>query len=741
MQEHIEKPMYSEALLERMRLGRPDLVNSLQDPDLKVLYKIASTVYAIEDGASIAFSSLKAAYSLKASFEQRSDDNAQSEWHASELTLDGLVTTIGVSLFLMGFLGLGTYFTDDDDLDKNLFKYYLVKLSPYIRDVLQAVKWTYKGLRSCLNVIFHFLGHAEVVLKLLFPLSLAFAALAVLNRIFIRTIRNERKELQKNNRAMSQEIFDKSCGLYFKEKLPDTDKLSNFNNSFIYIVSDLSSEVYFVTDNVAHKVDIDINEVDELLQCFQSDNLCKKLSLDFTSQEYPNLFFLEEISGNLEEYKSSLVYLVKSDETNEAGLYEIDAHGKMHLSSKNQAFCLQLEIERKNKRTLALFPSQIDALLGKIESLQDFHKVNFTHNDWINYEKSLNSVYELSIRKRALSYMAVALASVLDASYFYIGALFIVALNPSFFIAMLGLSLVLFVCCFAARIYEEYDYQRVYEVTRLEVELAKNQAECRILIRELENKLLDDDRKQYLLNLLSKALKEYDSTQRKIEKKVVFSIYSAVLQGLRNGLAVQGVISGLMFLGATIMMLCGVPCPAIFIIAMISASLLCLIFFVARYVHSYLEYRKHVEPLALIEISNNAETPIPEQITSLVDIKNMLDNRILRKPPNHSTIEYSELVRLGPSGFVKAQKNFYEFTYRFSNKENSLSLFIISMLFSVAMAGIFVIRTVKKMFSDQVDNSVIPENKKLKATNKNSFFSTSNQAEQPNIVGNVSPSP
>ncbi|OGV29235.1 MAG: hypothetical protein A3E88_04425 [Legionellales bacterium RIFCSPHIGHO2_12_FULL_35_11] len=734
-----DSAIYSD-IYTRLKISCPELLKSLEDH--KIFYAYARTVYAVEDALSYAFGNLKLIYSLIASYQERSDAHAQAEWHESELTPEGLATTIIISLFLMGYLGLGTFFADDVDLKQNKIKNFIVITAPYFRDILQAVKWAYKGLRSALAVIFTFVVQPEFILHILFPLALALSAVALINRVVLRKLRGERKEQQKKNKALAKEIFEKSNCLNFAKELPKENALKKYANSLIYINNpkdETQNAIYCITNQseseeeyIAKRIDgpdpaNNISKLNEIINFFQSENICKHLSSQFSANGQ-ELYFLDDLpTQDTSEYKKSLIYLTQDVAERKRGLYEVDEHSNLIISEKNDEFCKKLAETRENKLILSLTPRQIEVLLKEVYP-HGVDQAEFTYTNWLKYKKNILAQRPSAppLWKKALLYFSCTLGAIFDATYFYLGALFLVAItNPALFAIGIACASILFALCLAVRKYQEYEYQRTLLKSAIELDLAVSQAECRTLALEIEKRQQIDQR---LLQKLELALNEYQNHQIKLEKNTTISFSDAILQGLGNGLAVQGVIAGAMFFCATIMLFSGVACPPVFIIGMMIAGLILIAATTSQYIIAYQKYRSSLTKFAEIKISAeySKQRNDKDKLSTLLNIKNQFDDRTIQKPPNHLTIEYCEVLRIIMSGFQKAQKNFSEMTYDHTNGNMSVTMFAISILFSIYMGITFVPRTIHKMFAGLVEdppqkNSKIQEINKDK--NSSSFYS------------------
>jgi hypothetical protein len=757
MEEHIdENTMSTEALSERLSEIRPWLVKSLKER--KGAYRGFATAYAEADAISFGFGNIKQVISFIDSYYEHSDSHASREFHEFEATPEGLAITIVSILALMIVAGIGTFYADDENLNENVVKYCIVKFYPYLRDMLQAIKWGYKGIRSTLNVIFHFIGHHELILKLLFPIGLALAVLSVLNRLFLRWMRNSRKQVQSENRELSLRIFEKSCRINFKETLPEGEKLKPYVNSLIYVSKDdeTSNEVYLVYEDdgnyISEKLELsegDIKQLDTTLQIFQSENLCKKLSSNFIGSANQKLYFLKELPVNSKEllsseqqqinltqdYANSLIYLTNPDLPEHERLYIVDENGLAKLDGRSAAFTAKLQKERENKQTITILPRQIDALFEKYSNnnIIKNRSIGMTYEEWSAYKaeciRKINEQEEwsdynykgdknkLSIKYTIIAaYLAVIFAATSDGMYFYMGPLFLAMFNPSLFITALAMSSVMLIICYLVRINQEYNYQRVLQRTQLNVKIALSQAECRMLNIDIEKGFKEGNLEGSSLKSkqdeLLTELQNYDALQKKLEKNVIFSIYSAILQGFENGLSTQGVVSGIMFFVASTMMLSGASCPPVFIITMMAASLLILAATVAQYVVCYQMYIKKVEYHKDLYLQKyNEATNDKDRQDALLEIKNLLDERTIKEPTDLHITDYCEIPRVIISGNGKLIKNFNELMYGYTSQHGnpwwSILVFIpIAIFISVT----FGVRTVKKMFTVPSDKSTTIKN-------------------------------
>lgn len=115
-----------------------------------------------------------------------------------ELMMDpvGIVTISIEALFLVSFSFLANYFDDDND-NREDYQKWITTAWPYFRDVMKALKNAYKGWRGFV-VALNLLGLTDIN-ALIIPVSLGLGLLAAVNRYFIRSITEARKEMMKIN--------------------------------------------------------------------------------------------------------------------------------------------------------------------------------------------------------------------------------------------------------------------------------------------------------------------------------------------------------------------------------------------------------------------------------------------------------------------------------------------------------------------------------------------------------------
>lgn len=817
--EHYDRFLaWQQAFRERLGINRPQLLQALDES--KKFYLFCRIIYAIEDSLSFLFGNLKLVFSLMHSYKHESDSGASDDLHTFMVTPDGIIVTAVIGALLIIVQVAGAILLDSKDLNENKYKYFFAKiLAPYLRDVLQGVKWAYKGMRSVLNTIFYFmLAHKGIILKILFPLSIGIAVLSLLNRVFLRWMRNLRKWMQSNNRKRSIQAYEMGCELKFRKKMPkdnDEEAWRKLKNSLLYDLSAKSDKdkIYYV-DNYCTKQKIDVSDetlaaIKEKIEVFQTENVLRRVKQDILNdmnRRYHNVkyekFEFIDLGGQkpteirlVPEYKNTLVYLTDKDRDKTQRLYRVDENGLLISDAYSAYYSRLIQNEIDDKAALNLLTWQVDELVKLIRDderakasllacqvtadtrlgptpteLANFVKENTPVTEeqrtWFGYKREV-IVTESKIAKQPKwlmysSYMAVFLCALIDSSYFYIGVLFITMLNPAQFISMLAMAAVMMVVCLVGRLYEEYNYQKVFRISQVEVSLNTQKTVCRKLyldykrlnesaevkklrqeIKDIEESIGDasssgefkslgvvlegkspeeviSEKQQRIRDILEptleefrNALKSYDKEQKKLEKTLHMSTSEAFLRGLRNGLSSQGVVSSIMFFGATIMLLAGVPCPPLFLISMMAISFAYMAYAITSFMLCHREYKRNHTKLDNHDF-DNAEVGTDADFANLENIKKQLDENVICRPPNDYTEEYEERRRLWLSGFCKAQKNFGEFTLGAPRHGEAWWLTLISVVFSGLMAVVFIFRGDYKMFNSPDENPNIVKNDGLK---------------------------
>lgn len=162
-------------------------------------------LYAILDSLSLSYSFIKYL------FDVILESNNSYTMHHLMLTPAGIASIVVSSCYLIAYSLFNTYFEMEKvkSWHKNM-----ADLWPYIRDIIQALKNGYKGMRSVIRILAKF-AHDNLE-SVILPLALTLGMVTVLNRLWLRYMRNERKELMKANQTFVEAITSKDAKPWLK---------------------------------------------------------------------------------------------------------------------------------------------------------------------------------------------------------------------------------------------------------------------------------------------------------------------------------------------------------------------------------------------------------------------------------------------------------------------------------------------------------------------------------------------
>ena len=200
-----------------------------------------------------------------------------------------------------------------------------------------------------------------------------------------------------------------------------------------------------------------------------------------------------------------------------------------------------------------------------------------------------------------------------------------------------------------------------------------------------------------------------------LHDKHATSFLSGFMEGLKNGLACQGVISSLMFFIIAMMLLASTPCPPAMLFAFVSFSLFCFVAYAVTYMISFKVYTDKLtaqrEAICAEEGSSLDWQVAYEAAVSNGDVEQqkriLLNARRAQERYASDPLQKFDLLyffepwRLCFSGLVKAGKTFQEITYDDSGSYNDAerwSIFSIGIVFMATIGACFGYHGVNKMF-------------------------------------------
>lgn len=767
-----EKTTPKGTLFEHLATNHPWLAEELKKNEMLFLY--ASVLYAAEDAINLAFSFFRLGFAMNDAFLEHHDASSVEFGHF-EATPEGLAITIAGSAFLFLFSSLGTYFADADPDKDGLFFYALGVFWSYLRDMLKAMKWAYKGFRSALLLVLMLSGHTALLYHILFPLTIVVGILAALNRVAIRYIRNRRKDMQKENEGLAADILATFHALTVMKTLPDEKELARYKHALIAVQTAEDYDVFYVkeitepnpneygtvTKLVLEPFNLDQTQRQQFkaeLQQAQNEILCQQLSHLLPQKSETTLHFVQSLSSIKSgaengmgiqagaSYQNSVVYLIDPQIPIGERVYVIDEHGDakldVHLSRQ---FEVHVQHHQQNDILFGLPVTQLHRIPTLNNTLLEGLRRGYTYEEWLKKYKDKEAKKQNPL-EAFLCYILVFFSTMVDSTYFYIGMLFVTALNPHLFFAMLGMSSVLFITCLLTRIYEEYDYQRKFRRTQILVEMAKSEAECRFIEVELERWRHSSQSNEYQDNLkkLLFQIENYEKLHLQREKELVLGFWSALMLGLTCGLGFQGVISALMFLVIAIFTLTSTACPPVLVFSFMSVGIACFLFSAIQFVVSYRQYDTKIKQQQQV-IKNEDTAYLQHYLTELKDqgvlkvdkkedftswdwkkaydnlsgdphlqknllllVKQNIDRRAINPIQKFDLLGWWEVFRLLFSGIVKADKTYGEFA---DPHHETWVMFAVALAFSILMGIIFALRAIAKMFpvsSKKENPSTVP---------------------------------
>ena len=187
--------------------------------------------YALLDSINISYSIPKyvVELSLASEGDHVSSGDVFNSLHDWMITPVGIVVMVIETVALITFSVVGSLSSEND---ANVLRRYSAILSPYFRDLVKALKWAERMLRSMLSAASTLTG--ESLSYLLFPLGIALGVLAVLNRIWNRNMKAERKAMMKANTNLHEEVSAKGCTFHVMSKLPEANDMTCIN-SYLFI--------------------------------------------------------------------------------------------------------------------------------------------------------------------------------------------------------------------------------------------------------------------------------------------------------------------------------------------------------------------------------------------------------------------------------------------------------------------------------------------------------------------------
>lgn len=279
----------------------------------------------------------------------------------------------------------------------------------------------------------------------------------------------------------------------------------------------------------------------------------------------------------------------------------------------------------------------------KAANISLYNRIKFL--DPGKYQTFLEEIERQTTTERYYSYLAVMFNALIDSLYLYMGAMSVVALDPTTYLFITVLCSIYALTCIVTRLYEEHDYQRQLLETQYKIEWKICSKELILLLQaqfEGADNACEIHNKIKTFEIKRDAYFAYEKT----------TLVSAAFNGLINGLAVYGVMSSIMFSASTISTVFLVSFPPALVIIPVFLGLVCLMGFMAhsiitQYPHISQQAKRHAEAL-------KQWSDVLTQGINAADIKSVMSSS---SSPKNSIREWAEVGRSFGSGIGKGPKS------------------------------------------------------------------------------------
>lgn len=179
----------------------------------------ASFIYALYaglDALNLSYTTYKYSVDVYLTNKGASSSDTMHKWLT---TPTGASIAVAESLVLISLAILANYFSEND---ANKAKRYIAIAWPYCRDVLKALKNTYKGTANSIKMLNLLTG--KNFNPFILPVAIALSGILITNRIWSRKMITARKNMMQNNMALLTDILlmaaltEEQCQL-FRQKV------------------------------------------------------------------------------------------------------------------------------------------------------------------------------------------------------------------------------------------------------------------------------------------------------------------------------------------------------------------------------------------------------------------------------------------------------------------------------------------------------------------------------------------
>ena len=190
--------------------------------------RLAHAMFGWGDSFNLAISLPKLVFD-----EEHFHTNVSSAAELNAWLLSPLGLSISVSLCLFSILG---NYIDSDQANRSSLAFF-ADLWPYVRDILKAYKWIAKAVCNLLLLEMSLCGND--VASLVIPCSLLFGTIAAIERVWYRSMKEKRMQMEKLNSDTAKKIY--TAGLCFYEYDNETFSDNKKHYNTFVLVKDLNA--------------------------------------------------------------------------------------------------------------------------------------------------------------------------------------------------------------------------------------------------------------------------------------------------------------------------------------------------------------------------------------------------------------------------------------------------------------------------------------------------------------------
>lgn len=239
-------------------------------------------LYGLLDGLSLSYSMVKYGFDVLYETSKKSSSDEMHDWM---ITPSG---AIAAGTEALTFITLSFIANTSSDDDPNALKRFIATAWPYMRDALKGIKNAFKGLRSALLAGGLLTGQS--LKHLIVPMGLIIGVLVAVNRIWYRSMREQRKDMMQQNEGILTNLKKNTgwpvdeCGLLMSDSPPDPNDIDAFPmiGHAAYVIYE--NKIYYVNKifGTYQSVDITNSDVNKIKKYGNKDQqtLNKSLLID-----------------------------------------------------------------------------------------------------------------------------------------------------------------------------------------------------------------------------------------------------------------------------------------------------------------------------------------------------------------------------------------------------------------------------------------------------------------------------